>query len=155
MLFNQVDLCFVRQSSLSTSPAFFSWSLWMDHGRVKNCCSTLLLLTSSLTRLSLHLFLLRMDSGFGHKSSEHFIMQWQQWAPLSAALTPLLLSTKWPSVLLREYNISCSSVEVPGQQERDRKCDWHRVTNSLNSDRQQEMNTESAAQGTAHYRQNT
>lgn len=52
---------------------------------------------------------------------------------------PLPLSTKWPSVLLRENNISCNCRGVPEQRERSRQCDWHRVTNTLNSDNRKLM----------------
>lgn len=52
---------------------------------------------------------------------------------------PLPLSTKWPSVLLRENNISCNRGEVPEQPERNGQCEWHRVTNTLNSDNRKLM----------------
>lgn len=55
---------------------------------------------------------------------------------------PLPLSTKWPSVLLRENNISCNHDEVPEQWERNRQCEWHRVTNTLNSDNRKLMQEE-------------
>lgn len=51
---------------------------------------------------------------------------------------PLPLSTEWPTVLLRENNISCNC-GVPEQRQRSRRCDWHRVTNTLNSDNRKWM----------------
>ena len=48
-------------------------------------------------------------------------------------------STKWPSVLFRENNISCYCGGVPEQREGNRQCDWHRVTNTLNPDNRKLM----------------
>lgn len=52
---------------------------------------------------------------------------------------PLPLSTKWPSVLLRENYISCNCGEVPEHRKRSWRCEWHRVTNTLNSDNRKLM----------------
>lgn len=63
-------------------------------------------------------------------------MQWQQWASLSAALTPPPRSTGWPSVLFLEHNISCSHVEVPPATTAMREMwvtpGWHTPLNSDN-----------------------
>lgn len=62
---------------------------------------------------------------------------------------PLPPSTKWPSVLLRENNISCYWGEVPEQRD-GRPTMWLTSGDKHFELRQQEINAESTAQGTEH-----
>lgn len=52
---------------------------------------------------------------------------------------PLTPSTKWPSVVLRENNISCHRSEVPKRCDDNWQCEWHWVTNTLNLDNRKWM----------------
>lgn len=71
-------------------------------------------------------------------------MQWRQWEPLSATSTPQDLCHYRPSdpvYCKGENNISRTRSEIPGQGERERnqRCEWHRVTNTLNPDNRKLM----------------
>lgn len=113
--FNQVDLCFVQLPSWSTSLALSHGHyvlITVDRETLQSRAEILLIstvsasihsssaaspFTSSLARLSPCPFFLREHAELGCNSSEHFIMPWRQWAPLSAALTPVDLCYHRPS----------------------------------------------------------
>lgn len=128
-------------------PSFFTWLLWIDWGEISNAVRFYCLF-SAPSLICLYVFPSLCAWIWCLAINPLSILN--AVAPvgtLSAALTPLLLSTKWPSVLLREYNISCSSVTVPGQQARNQM--WLTPGDKHFELRQQEMR-ESTAQGTAH-----
>lgn len=89
-------------------------------------CLCRLLSSRSIQRVIVNPWRISSCSG---DSGNHCQLPWPQWT--SATIDQLTLCS--------ENNISCNHGRVPEPRERNRQCDWHRVTNSLNSDNRKLM----------------